>query len=344
MDKFVITSMRQSAGKTSLIIGLTRALNKKMGYLKPFGARLLYRKKRLWDYDAALMTHIFNLDDRPEDMSIGFHHSRLLYSLDEEGTKAKLLEAMSEVCKNKEVVFVEAGKDISYGTSVYLDAIALTKTLEGQLLIIVSGDEDSIIDDLGFLTKYIRLDGFHFKGVIINKVANIDDFNNVYLPRIHQMSISVLGVIPVVPELTYFSARYLAERMFAKVLAGESGLSRQIRNIVVGSMGGGEAMKSPLFQDHHQVVISSGDRSDLILMSLQNNAAAVILTNNILPSPVILAKAETLGIPLLLVSKNTHETAKQVNEIEPLPTKDDLEKIDMIEKMVREYVDLKAFI
>jgi hypothetical protein len=29
MDKFVITSMRQSAGKTSLIIGLARALNKK---------------------------------------------------------------------------------------------------------------------------------------------------------------------------------------------------------------------------------------------------------------------------------------------------------------------------
>ena len=343
MNKFIITSMKQSAGKTSLIMGLAKALNKKLGYMKPFGARLLYKKKRLWDYDAALMNHIFNLNENPEDMSIGFHHSRFLYSLDEKGTKAKLLEVMERIAKNRDLVFVEAGRDIFYGTSVYLDPIALTKTLGGQLLIIASGDEDSIIDDMGFLTKYIRTDGLRFNGVVINKVANIDNFNDVYLPRIKQMNIPVLGVIPVIPELTYYSAQYLADRMFAKVLAGESGLNRQVRNIVVGSMGGDEATKSPLFQDHHQVIIASGDRSDLILMSLQNNVAAVILTNNILPSPVILAKAESMGIPLLLVSKNTYETAKQINEIEPLPTKEDKEKIDLIEKMVRDHVDLKAF-
>ena len=157
------------------------------------------------------------------------------------------------------------------------------------------------------------------------------------------MGVPVLGVIPSIPELTYFSARYLADRMFAKVLAGESGLNRQVRNIVVGSMGKDEAMKSPLFQDHHQVLIASGDRSDLILTSLQNNAAAVILSNNIVPSPVILSKAENMGIPLLLVSTNTHETAQQIDKIEPLPTKDDTEKIDIIEKMIRMHVDLKAF-
>jgi BioD-like phosphotransacetylase family protein len=343
MDKFVITSMRQSAGKTSLIIGLARALNKKMGYLKPFGARLLYKKKRLWDYDAALMTHIFNLAENPEDMSIGFHHSKLLYSLDEKTTKEKLLEAVDRISKNKEMIFVEAGRDIGYGASVYLDAIALTKTLEGQLLIMVSGDEDTIIDDMAFLTKYIRMDGLHFMGVVINKVAKIDDFNSVYLPRIRQMGVPVLGVIPSIPELTYFSAGYLADRMFAKVLAGESGLNRQVRNIVVGSMGMDSAMKSPLFQDHHQVLIASGDRSDLILTSLENNVAAVILSNNIVPSSVILSKADNLGIPLLLVSTDTHQTAKQIDGIEPLPTNDDTEKIDMIEKMVRDHVDLKAF-
>ena len=102
-------------------------------------------------------------------------------------------------------------------------------------------------------------------------------------------------------------------------------------------------MKSPLFQDHHQVVIASGDRSDLILMSLENNVGAIILSNNIVPSPVILSKAETLGIPLLLVSTDTHETARQIDGIEPLPTKDDIEKINIIEKMVTDHVDLKAF-
>jgi len=343
MKIFVITSMRQSAGKTSLIIGLAKALNKNIGYLKPFGARLLYKKKRLWDYDAAIMSQIFNLDENPEDMSIGFHHARLLYSLDEERTKEKLLESVRQAGRNKEMLFVEAGKDIVYGSSVYLDAIALTRTLAAKLVIVASGSDETISDDLGFLAKYIRREGLDFMGVIINKVANIDDFKTVYMPGILQLGMPVLGVVPAFPELNFSSVRNLAERMFARILAGESGLHRQVRNIVVGSMGEDEAMKSPLFKDHHQVVIASGDRGDLILMSLQNNAAAVILTNNILPSPVVIAKAEDLGIPLLLVQANTHEAVKQINGIEPLPTRDEGEKIGLMEQIIRDYVDLNVF-
>jgi BioD-like phosphotransacetylase family protein len=344
MDKFVVTSMRPNAGKTSLIIGLAKALNHKFGYLKPFGARLIYKKKRLWDYDAALMTHIFNLDEAPEDMSIGFHHSKLLHSLDEKETKMKLQKISDHIGRNKDLIFVEAEMNIHFGTSVYLDAISLTRNLEGQLVIMLSGDEDTIIDDVCFLTKYIRLDGLHFMGVVINRVVNINDFNMFYLPRIRKMDVPVLGVIPTIPELTYVSAGYIADRMFAKVLAGESGLNRQVRNIVIGSMGKDAAIKSPLFQDHHQVVIASGDRSDLISTSLDNNVAAMLLSNNIMPSSAILSKAEALGIPLLLVSTDTHQTAKQIDGIEPLPTQDDVGKISIIEKMVRDHVDLEAFV
>jgi BioD-like phosphotransacetylase family protein len=37
MDKLVIASVDKGAGKTSLLIGLGRALGKPFGYLKPFG-------------------------------------------------------------------------------------------------------------------------------------------------------------------------------------------------------------------------------------------------------------------------------------------------------------------
>src|SRR5664280_3083567 len=90
MDKLVVTSMRQGAGKTSVIIGLAKALNKKAGYMKPFGERLIYRKKKLWDYDAALIANIFGMEESGETMSIGFHPSKLMSMLDEEMTKQKL--------------------------------------------------------------------------------------------------------------------------------------------------------------------------------------------------------------------------------------------------------------
>ena len=47
MNKVIIASLRKNAGKTTVMVGLTKALNKKIGYLKPFGDRLIYNKKRL---------------------------------------------------------------------------------------------------------------------------------------------------------------------------------------------------------------------------------------------------------------------------------------------------------
>ncbi len=79
MKSLIIASLRANAGKTSLIVGLAEHLGQPIGYMKPFGDRLLYSKKRLWDYDAALMTELYSLNEPPEGMSIGFDHSKLRY-------------------------------------------------------------------------------------------------------------------------------------------------------------------------------------------------------------------------------------------------------------------------
>jgi len=47
--------------------------------------------------------------------------------------------------------------------------------------------------------------------------------------------------------------------------------------------------------------------------------------------------------PLLLVSLDSYQTAKQIDALEALPTKDDKEKIALIEKMISEHVDIKNF-
>jgi BioD-like phosphotransacetylase family protein len=90
------------------------------------------------------------------------------------------------------------------------------------------------------------------------------------------------------------------------------------------------------------VVITSGDRHDMIVAALESKAAALILTNGILPPSNIVAEAAKLEIPLLLVSADTYETARQIEGIEPLLTKDDAEKIAMVAQMVRTHVNLEA--
>jgi BioD-like phosphotransacetylase family protein len=344
VDKFVVTSLRQGSGKTSVIIGITKALNRKVGYIKPLGERFLYRKKRLWDYDAALITNIFGLEENPEEMSIGFHHSKLLFMLNEENTREKLRELLVSVGDGKEIFFAECGKDITYGASVHLDALSLARELEAQLIVVASGDEDSILDDVIFFKKYIQGGKFRCKGIIINKVANVADFCDTRLPKIKQQGIEVLGVIPYYKELHYFSVSYLSDRLFAKIITGEENLNRTVKNIFIGSMSADTALKTPLFQEEGTVVITSGDQSDMIVAALESNAAAVLLTNNILPPPDLISKAAEMKIPLLLVSADTCEIARQVEGMESLPTKDDLEKISLIEQMVRTHVNLQTLI
>ena len=343
MDKFVVTSLRQGAGKTSIIIGLAKALNRKIGYIKPLGERLLYRKKRLWDYDAALITSIFDMEENPEEMSIGFHHSKIQFMLDENSTREKLLELLDTVGKDKGIFFTECGKDITYGASIHLDALTLARQLDAQLIVIASGDDDAILDDLIFLKKQVNTGDVRCKGIIINKVANVADFRDSRLPLIKRHGIDILGIIPYCAELSCFSVGYLADRLFAKIISGEGNLKQSVKEVFIGSMSVDAAFSNPLFKEESKMVITSGDRSDMIDAALESKAAAVILTNNILPSPDLISKAASLATPLLLVSADTCEILKQIEGMEALLTANDTEKIATVEQLVRTHVDLQTF-
>jgi len=343
MNKWVIASTRKSAGKTSVIVGIAAALNKKMAYIKPFGERMLYRKKRLWDYDSALVTNLFGLKEDPVDMSIGFDHSKLRYMYDEEGTQKKLLETMSTIGKDKEILFIEGGRDLSYGISVYLDTISLAKSTGSRLVMVVSGEEDTILDDILFLKKHVDLAGVDLSGVIINKVQNFEDFQNTHLPVVQKLGVRVLGVIPYQSELTYFSVYYLADRLFAKVITGEGGLKKVIKNIVIGAWSANVFLQNPVFKKENKLVITGGDRTDMILAALEGDTSGIILTNNILPPSNIISKASEKNIPLLMVFSDTYQTAKQIESLEPLLTREDTEKVDLLRQMVHKHVQLKEF-
>ena len=343
MYRLVVTSMQPNAGKTSIIIGLAKALHKKIGYIKPFGDRLLYRKKRLWDYDSALMNNIFSLGEDPADMSIGFDHSRLWYIFDKETITQKVRELQQRTDKDIDILFIEGGKELSYGVSVYLDALSIAKSLSGELVIVISGKEDTIIDDIVFLKNHVNLNAVNLKGIIINKVPNLDDFVNIHLPKIKLLNINVLGIIPYYEELPRFTVNFLADRLFAKIITGESFLNRQVKSIIIGSMSASAAIKSPVFHEENKVVITSGDRYDMIAAALEGDTAAVILTCNIEPTPEIISKASERKIPLLLVSPDTYQIAKQIDFMEPLLQKDDTDKILLLEQMIRKHVNLQEF-
>ncbi|MFH0818091.1 MAG: DRTGG domain-containing protein [Candidatus Micrarchaeota archaeon] len=341
MDKFVIASTRKSAGKTSLIVGISKALNKKVGYIKPLGDRLVYSKKRLSDYDAELMASLFGMEDAPERMNIGFDHSKLRYMYDEKSMKGKLVEIAEEAGKGKDVLFVEGGPSFAYGSSVYLDPISIAKSIGGKFVVVVGGEENTSLDHLSFFKRNVNLNGVDFAGVIMNKVHNVEEFQRVHLPKITAAGIDVLGVIPYSEQMTHLSLAHLADQLFAKVMTGETNLNKEIKTVFIGAMSASAAFSHPLFKKEGKLIITSGDRSDMILASIETRAECVVLTNNIVPPSNIISKAIEHGVTLLLVPYDTYETAKKIELIEPLLAKGDSERVNALEKLVKENIDLK---
>ena len=97
----------------------------------------------------------------------------------------------------------------------------------------------------------------------------LDDIKNTHLRDIREMGIKVLGVIPFEPNLTQVTVSYIAEKLQARVIAGESGLNRRIKNVFVGAMAGDTAARSPIWKKENKLVITGGDRSDMIVAALE---------------------------------------------------------------------------
>jgi len=345
MKNLIIGSMDPNSGKTSLIIGLARASGKSFGYMKPLGDRLVYRKKRVWDYDAALMTNIFKLDQEPENMTVGFEHLKLRFKYDEDGARNRVLEMAKQVGDGRDILYVEGGKNIEFGISFYLNVLSLSRYLDGKLVMVVGGDENYIVDNVIFIRKHLSLSNINFGGVIINKVRNVDDFRNVYVPLIQKSGVNILGIIPFEEQLTFFSMEYLAQYLLARVVAGEQWVKRRISNIFVGAASVESVYTDARFHRSDKLMITSGDRSDMLLASFEDKCtSAVVITNNILPPQNILAKAEEKQIPVLLVPYGVYETAKQIEALTPLITSSNIDQIGLMEKLVKENVNIDALL
>ncbi len=340
MKPLVVGSLDRGAGKTSVIIGLAKALNKSFAYLKPFGDRLLYRKKRQWDYDSALLTNIFGLEELPELITLGFDHSKLRFMFDKDSIENRL-RAMAEVVRqNRELFFIEGGCDLNFGASVHLDPIAVARSLEAQLILVLNGNEAGVGDQLAFIRNYLATDLVNFAGVIINSVKDMEEFESVHRADLESHGVPILGVLPHEAVLREYTVDYLAEQLFARVAAGDGGMQRKVRHIFVATTGLQTARRNPEFSAAGTLVVTSGDRSDIILAALDGDTAGILLTDEIAPPANIISTANDKDIPLLLVRQSTAKIGRKLAGLDPLITRDDTEKVELLGQLAAANVDL----
>jgi BioD-like phosphotransacetylase family protein len=161
---------------------------------------------------------------------------------------------------------------------------------------------------------------------------------------LREIGVPVTGVIPYKEQLTHFTVSYLAEKLYARVIAGEAGMGNIVKNIFVGAMSTDESMRNPLFNKENKLLITSGDRSDMILAALDGETMGILLTNNILPPSNIVSKAAEKNVPLLMVTADTYHVTRQIDGMEALLTRDNRERIGLLAQLTEKYIYLDTLL
>ena len=77
MRTITISSLDEKAGKT--VVGLAIAIlsKQRIGYIKPIGNNVIYKDKKVLDYDTILFKEIFGIPESAEELCLGMHHSKI---------------------------------------------------------------------------------------------------------------------------------------------------------------------------------------------------------------------------------------------------------------------------
>jgi len=339
MKKLIISSLERDVGKTSLILGLTALYPGSFTYIKPLGDRLVYQDKKLWDHDAKLVGSLFNLQDDPTTMSLGFDHSKLRFQYNRLEMETALREMADRHQNNVDLLIVETGRDMARGTTVHLDPCSICRAIGGKQVLVVGGIHDRIMDDLLFFDRHLEHREQEIAGVILNKVKQKPDFLKEFKKILGTLRFPILGIIPYLPELSYPTVRNIADTLSARILTSEDYLDVDVKDIFVGAMSADAVLRLEKFKHPEKVIITSGDRSDMILSALNSECVGIVLTNNILPPPNIIAQVADKNVPLLSVQNDTFQIAKKIDLMIPLINHESPERIKLIQDMVRENVN-----
>lgn len=326
MRSFVICSLGERIGKTFLCVGVARNL-RDVGYFRPIKENIVYVDGRFVEEDARLMKSVLSYE-LPEDVL-----SPLDY-FSGEFDKEKILRCFAEAGQGKDIMLIEAPKDFFTGFSAGISAVELACELDAEV-ILLARDELQDIDRLLSYKFFIEKGGAKFRGVILNMVRRED-----ILRLLEGVGVKVLGRIPYESRLIMLRVSEIAEHLDAKVVAGEAGMSNVVENVLVGAMSPENAIKY-FGRAPRKAVITGGDRPDIQLCALSTPCSCLILTGGRYPTPHVISTAEEHSVPLLLTELDTFSAAERIENMIARIRPEDVEKIKLAEKLIKENVKLE---
>lgn len=329
MRSLYLGSVVEKSGKSMVTLGLAKNFQGQVGFFKPFKERLMREGDRVIDQDAYLMRHVLNLD-KPEEVLCPF-----TYDVFRAARMDDVKAAYKKAACDCEMMLIEGTREVTTGYLNDVSGLAITEAT-GSDLVLISTPEAAALDKIAMLHKLSEKYKIKVKGVILNKTDDLSVAN-----FLESKGIKVLGCVPHIPEMTYFTVKEVAEALTANVLVGEGRMDRVVEGVFIGAMTMETALKY-MRRHRRKAIITGGDRCDIQLAALSTDTSCLILTGGMYPANQVVSKAYEKSIPILVTRYDTLATSEMVEHLIARIEPQDAEKVRLVEKAIADNVDLEA--
>jgi len=348
MPGLYIGSTAPFSGKNTLCLGLGMHLRKEglsVGYFKPVGAQAARIGNDWGDLDAAAISQALGQKLTPNVATPVLVTQDFMHKVFAQGPcqdrTADILSAYKKVSKGKDVTLIGgSGSFLHSGLYACLDGVTVSKALDAQVVIVDRCTHEMNYDALLAIKEQM---GEKMLGCVLSDVPGHyqEEVNNVLAPFLARRGVKVLGILPHDRLLGSVSVNVLAERLGGKLISSAHRGDVVAESFLIGTM------QVENFLTHFRkypkaAVILGGDRSDLQLVAIEGRCACLILTGNLYPNDIILARAENAEVPIMVVREDTYSVARRMEALLARHKLRDQDKFQQASQLVAANVDMAA--
>jgi BioD-like phosphotransacetylase family protein len=351
MKTILVTSTEPSTGKTAISVAIARLAQQAghdVGYMKPKGTRLESAVGKTRDEDPMLARELLGIDAAMHELEpIVYSPTFVQEAIRGREQPAELRERITEnfgaLAAGKDVMIVEGGGELWTGGIVDLDDADIADLLDAEVVLVSNYRDGTDLDDVLAAVDTI---GDRLAGVLFNAVdrPRFDGLADDAMPFLDGRGVRTLGALERDDELAGISVADLARSVGATVLTNDAPTDQLAERFSVGAMGSNTALEQ-FRRTHNAIVITGGDRSDMQTTALEaSGVKALVLTGGHRPSKAVVGKAETRGVPILLVQSDTRTTIDRVEQTLRSGRTRSEAAIERMESLVADAVDVEALI
>ncbi len=300
-----IATTEPTSGKSIVSLGLMPLLLKKginVGYFRPIIDDF---KEGKIDNHINTITKHFKLDLKFED-AYAYTRSEVIRKKNENKEDeiiARIIEKYKQIEDRFDFVIVEGTSFTGEGSIIEFDINILIAKNLGIPAIILAGGVGKTMEELT-ANLQMAFDSFQDKLVeVISVMANkVEPKNQSWVVselKKHVPPNVMASAIPLNPILANPSIKEIVAELDAKILFGESFINNLASNYSVGAM---QLRNYLIHLKENALVITPGDRADIILGALQANISAnypsisgIVLTGGLIPEDSIIKLIEGLS-------------------------------------------------